>query len=103
MLAADVEEQRALRFGELVSTATVGAWPGLERDETTSPVSVIPALQRRRCDTPGEPTAGCTEPYLGDLAQRSGELAAQELAMREGADDLGAKQSNRLGVIARAK
>jgi hypothetical protein len=103
MLATDVEEQRALRFGELVSKATVGAWPGLERGEATSTVSIIPSLQRRRCDAPREATAGRAEPQLGELAQRSGQLAAHELAMREGTNDLGTKQSNRLGVIARAK
>src|SRR5262249_54864528 len=58
---------------------------------------------RERRSTPGVATTRCTKPHLGELAKRLGELAAQELAMCEGADDLGAKQSDRLGMIARAK
>jgi len=48
--------------------------------------------------------AACTrhpKSHLGERAQRHAKLATLELAMRERADHLGAKQGDHLGVIAR--
>lgn len=109
MLATNVEQQGALLGRETACAPAIRAWRWLERSsamrclESAAAIRVEPALDRREavllaCAPAGRPIA-----TRGDRAKRFGELPARQLAVCDGADDLGTKQGDDLGVIARSK
>ena len=100
VLAPDVEQQLALLGRQLAGAAAVGARVGPERVEPTAPVRVVPALEGRGAVALGRAVAGRPVLALGQLADLGGELAVVELAAGERADDLGAEQGDRFGVVA---
>jgi hypothetical protein len=100
VLAPDVEQERALLGRQLAGTTAIGARVGPERLESTASVGVDPALERRHAVLPGGAPTGRPVRALGELAKLGGELATVQLTAGERADDLGAKQGNRLGVVA---
>jgi hypothetical protein len=100
VLPPNVEQQCALLGRELATATTIRAQPRLERDEAAGSIQVDPSLQRRRCDATCEACTRHAKSDLGERSERGAELAARELPMRESADNLGAKQSDRLGMIA---
>ena len=98
VLAADVEEQLALGVGQLEGVPLVPRI-GAQPVEPAPLVGVVPALQRRHGVGARRGAARRPQPLLAQGQQLLGQLAAQELAVGESADDLGAEERDFLGVV----
>src|SRR5688572_1518671 len=99
MLAADVEEKRALLRAQLPTAPAIGARPRRQRRQPAMPIGVVPPLEGRHRVPAGELGAWWAERGLGQRAQLGAQRAVVELAARERADDLAAKQRDSLGVV----
>lgn len=99
VLAADVEQQIALRGRERAAATAIGTRARHERVEATTAQRVVPALQGRDGVGARGVCAGRTQALRGDLAQCRRQLAARDLAAGEAADHLGAKQGDLLGAV----
>src|SRR5690606_40488852 len=98
MLLADLGQQLTLLRRQLAAATAIGARGGSQGCEAARLVGVVPALKRGDRIALGRLGLGRSEALLAELGESLGELTAVELATRVGADDLAAKQRDRLGV-----